>query len=99
MIKRLINYFTDPWKATPEEIEGHVPYMGRYHLIFKNRYCPFNIFVNKIFASDPNDMHDHPWSFVSIIIKNGYWEYRPGMKKIWRGPGSINYRKYILLCW
>ena len=38
-------------------------------------------------------MHDHPWSFVSIIIKNGYWEYRPGMKKIWRGPGSINYRK------
>jgi hypothetical protein len=95
MIKRLINYFTDPWKATPEEIEGHVPYMGRYHLIFKNRYCPFNIFINKIFAfaSDPNDMHDHPWSFVSIIIKNGYWEYRPGMKKIWRGPGNINYRK------
>ena len=22
MIKRLINYFTDPWKATPEEIEA-----------------------------------------------------------------------------
>ena len=36
--KKLINYFTDPWKAYPEDIKGHLPYMGRYHLISKNKY-------------------------------------------------------------
>ena len=35
----------------------------------------------------------NPWSFVSIMIKNGYWEYQPGKETIWRGPGSIAYRK------
>jgi hypothetical protein len=44
-------------------------------------------------------MHDHPWSFMTIILSGGYYEHTPcinpftkevvGENKVWRGPGSI----------
>lgn len=36
-------------------------------------------------------MHDHPWSFISIILKGGYIEHTPKDKKLY-GAGSILYR-------
>lgn len=45
-------------------------YLRRYY-IFKSRY--FNIFLHHIRRSDDDpDPHDHPWSFLSLILKNGY---------------------------
>jgi hypothetical protein len=43
-------------------------------------------------------MHDHPWPYLTIVIKGGYWEHVPVFNKEgemfaeisrWRGPGSI----------
>ena len=28
-------------------------------------------------ASDPNDMHDHPWDFASLILHGCYLEHTP----------------------
>lgn len=35
------------------------------------------IMLHHITAPDPGlDLHDHPWSFLSVVLKGGYWEYR-----------------------
>lgn len=34
--------------------------------------------------------HDHPWSFVAILLRGGYWEYSG--EWIWRCPGSVLWR-------
>lgn len=75
------------------------PYLERYYLFLKDRKnFPFNIFLHKFLKSDPDAQHDHPWNYITLIVKGGYWEYVPthdrkgfinGEKKIWRGPGHI----------
>jgi hypothetical protein len=61
---------------------------------------PFNIFLHKFLKSDPDDVHDHPWPYFTIILKGGYWEWIPEFnsqgEKIgeiahWRGPGSFRW--------
>ena len=45
------------------------PYLERYYLFLKDREnFPFNIFLHKFLKSDPDDLHDHPWSYFSFII-------------------------------
>lgn len=34
----------------------------------------FTIKVHKIMMSDEACLHDHPWSFLSVILSGGYWE-------------------------
>lgn len=75
-----------------------VPYLERYYLFIKDRdKFPFNIFVHKFLKSDPDDLHDHPWPYVTIILKGGYWEYTYNsagdITKTWKGAGSILFRK------
>jgi hypothetical protein len=65
------------------------PLMFRY-IIFRTKWIGF--FVHK-FLRDDHDraLHDHPWSFISIILKGGYYEVTEE-KISWKGPGSILYR-------
>lgn len=75
------------------------PYLERYYLFLKDRkHFPFNIFLHKFLKSDPDDVHDHPWSYATIILKGGYYEWIPQFgpdgKKIgeiarWCGPGHF----------
>ncbi len=67
------------------------PYLERYYLFLKERQSfPFNIFLHKFLKSDPDDLHDHPWNFISIPLYPGYWEItKEG--KLWRYPFSIRY--------
>jgi len=81
------------------------PYLERYYLFLKNRErFPFNIFIHKFLKSDPDDLHDHPWSYCTIILSGGYWEHTPEIidrdtgeikttKKTWWGPGSIRFSR------
>jgi hypothetical protein len=67
------------------------PYLERFYLFLKNRTSfPFNIFLHKFLKSDPDDLHDHPWAFISIPLYPGYWEHTEN-GKFWRGPLSIRY--------
>lgn len=39
----------------------------------------FGIYLHKLCTPDPRDtLHDHPWSFFSIVLKGGYVEFVPG---------------------
>jgi len=54
------------------------PYLERYYVFLKDRKrFPFNVFVHKFLKSDPDDVHDHPWPYATLILKGGYWEWRP----------------------
>ncbi len=79
------------------------PYLERYYLFLKDRdRFPFNIFLHKFLKSDPDDLHDHPWPYVTLILKGGYWEWIPQFnskgQKIgeiarWCGAGSLRFAK------
>jgi hypothetical protein len=75
------------------------PYLVRYYLFLKERErFPFNVFLHKFLKGDPDDVHDHPWPYATIILKGGYYEWIPqfnsdGTKSCeickWRGPGHF----------
>ena len=79
------------------------PYLERYYVFLKDRkWFPFNIFLHKFLKSDPDDVHDHPWPYATLILKGGYWEWIPLFdeqgKKIneiahWRGRGHFRISK------
>jgi hypothetical protein len=79
------------------------PYLERYYLFLKDRKrFPFNIFLHKFLKSDPDDVHDHPWPYATVILKGGYWEWIPhfdtvgrktGEYQVWRGPGHFRISK------
>jgi hypothetical protein len=63
---------------------------------------PFNVFLHKFLKSDPDDVHDHPWPYATVILKGGYWEWIPhfdtvgrktGEYQVWRGPGHFRISK------
>lgn len=77
------------------------PYLERYYVFLKDRKrFPFNVFIHKFLKSDPDDLHDHPWPYFTLILKGGYYEWLPlkagngtviGQKRVWRGPGHFRF--------
>jgi len=77
------------------------PYLERYYVFLRDReWFPFNVFVHKFLKSDTEDVHDHPWPFLTVILKGGYWEWTPQFdaqsRKTaevarWCGPGSVRW--------
>ena len=69
------------------------PFMIRYYVLFRKRpkWFPFNILVHKILKEDRGDLHDNYWSYITIILKGGYWE-TTNKGKFWRSPGYIGFR-------
>ena len=86
------------YRLIPDRRTG-LDYMHRYYLFLKDRaWFPFNVTLHKIVRSDDPIMHDHPWPYMTIVLKGGYWEHTPVFDKddkvltefqTWRGPGSI----------
>lgn len=86
------------YRLIKDRISGD-DYMHRYYLFLKDRkWFPFNLTLHKIVKSDEPVMHDHPWPYMTIILKGGYWEHTPTFNldktqmidiPTWRGPGSI----------
>ena len=79
--------------------QSNEPYLERYYLFLKDRKrFPFNVFLHRFLKSDPDDVHDHPWPYATLILKGGYYEWTPIFdgkgKKIsetckWRGAGHF----------
>lgn len=79
--------------------QDNEPYLERYYVFLRDRkWFPFNVFIHKFLKSDPDDMHDHPWPYATLILKGGYYEWVPvfdeNKKQIgeiveWRGPGHF----------
>ncbi len=67
------------------------PYLERFYIFLKDRKnFPFNIFIHRFLKSDPDDLHNHPWSYRTLILYGGYWEYTE-TGKFWRKPFSYRY--------
>ena len=74
-------------------------------VIFECRW--FSIRLHKFVASDDSTLHDHPFNFVSFILRGGYTEYvGHGWSRTWDGswrfqgvkgtrysPGSVLFRR------
>ena len=97
-------------KRTIFDRDGKIPYLDRYYIFLKNRKnFPFNITLHKVMVSDEPVLHDHPWSYATLILKGGYYENVPvhnhstggvvGATKVWRGPGHFRFRKADDLHW
>ena len=75
------------------------PYLERYYVFLRDRtWFPFNVFLHKFLKSDPDDLHDHPWPYATLILKGGYYEWVPefnsagqkiGEIRHWRGAGHF----------
>ena len=65
------------------------PYLVRW-VLWGKRFGPGKkIFLHRFHQSDPDEaLHDHPWSFWSLILWGGYWEITEEGKK-WYGVGSL----------
>lgn len=57
------------------------PYLTRYTLLdIKN----FQLCLHIFHRSDAEDLHDHPWPFISLILWRGYVEVTPkGRSRKW----------------
>lgn len=62
--------------------DGQV-YLDRWGFQFPKGDRPFfGAFLHKMEAPDPGiDLHDHPWSFVSLILWGGYTEARASSRE------------------
>ena len=98
MIDAIINAITK-WcvkhdrHRTIYDRDGVTPYMERYYILFKDRprWFPLNITLHKICKSDLPILHDHPWGYMTIILKGGYIEHTKYARFL-RGPGHIRFR-------
>lgn len=50
--------------------------------------------VHTILRSDSaSALHDHPWAYVSVVLKRGYFEHTEDGRRTWYGPGSLIFRR------
>lgn len=78
--------------GTPHMVIGGTedPYLLRWYVIPRNPIV--NVYVHKFMRSDDDRaLHDHPWWFVSLMLRGEYDEVTAGgMKR--RSAGSIAFR-------
>lgn len=51
--------------------DGEEPYLTRWYLLQSKHLA---VYLHKFHRSDSPDLHDHPWSFISIVLWRGYIE-------------------------
>lgn len=98
MRKKLFQWFGDLciWYAKRHPF-SHIPgYMERFWVLHYRRWMPYSIRVHHILRSDTDrHLHDHPWPYITIILRGGYWEITKApdllgrLQYRWYGPGSI----------
>ncbi len=81
-----------------ERIGGEAnPYMLRWYVIPQNRF--FKIFIHKFLRDDDDRApHDHPWWFLSLMLKGMYLDLTPNYASGWlegrlRRAGSIEFHR------
>ncbi|MDB4919826.1 hypothetical protein [Mucilaginibacter sp.] len=79
--------------------DAHSAYLSRWKIFQRNWGA---LYFHKFHRSDADDLHDHPWNFISVILWRGYHEVvmdpdKPNVngaylcKRVY--PGTIIYRK------
>ncbi len=84
-MKKLLKKF----RCMTVQHENGKPHLHRWYIL-KTRL--FSIYIHNIVSDDDEDMHDHPWPFLVVILKNGYVETMPNGIHI-RLPGDIIFHR------
>lgn len=60
----------------PHYDKSELDYLWRLRIL----QCPlFGVYLHKLGTEDPRDtLHNHPFAFLSIILRGGYTEFVPG---------------------
>jgi hypothetical protein len=98
MLSKILLWFAEtflPVRRIPDRC-GTGPYLDRYYLLghMKSRYA---LMLHRFRAGDTGALHDHPWSFWTLILTGGYYELTPGKpiyKVMWFPPLSFLRRPY-----
>lgn len=77
------------YKRSDIGIKGDI-YMRRWR--FLPDWLPGARIHNILRSDDDRALHDHPFSFLTVILRGGYWEYLADGSKTWHGPGSVLWR-------
>ena len=81
------------WRWEPiRRHEGEV-YLQRLRIV-SCRW--FGLYIHWFHASDDDCLHDHPWPFLTLILKGGYWEHTIGDTgnnvRHWHPPLAVRFR-------
>lgn len=76
-------------KKTRIQRHDSIDYLTRYTLLSTRL---FSIKLHHILSSDDECLHDHPWTFISILLRGTYIEESDNGYKGF-GPGSILFRR------
>lgn len=92
MLNWLVDKLIERAKRTPYFHLYHAdgrPYMERYWLVGDNEMKHrFSVRLHWIATEDVDrDMHDHPWSYVSIVLRGWYFECFPTKASEYREDG------------
>lgn len=78
---------------------SNLRYLTRWTLVGRRRGgSKYGVYLHRFQRSDADEMHNHPWPFVSIILAGGYYEKTPapgwhngdGPARVrWYAPGRI----------
>ncbi len=95
LFNRLANYMIGLAAKRPPDFiigEREAPYLLRWWLIPRNRF--FNIYLHKFLRSDQDiELHDHPFWFVSLVLRGWYFEHLVGDKVVKRSAGQFVARR------
>lgn len=80
-----------PWRDITRD--GDL-YMRRFYIV-RTRW--FSLFLHCIFRSDVDaDLHDHPWSFIAMLLTGCYYEYDElGCHKIYPFSPRFRHAEYL----
>jgi hypothetical protein len=67
------------------------PYLLRWYLLPRNKR--FNLYLHKFLRDDDDRaLHDHPWWFISFVLKGSYREYLAPQLSVVRRRFSLAFR-------
>ncbi|MCW8128937.1 MAG: hypothetical protein KIS92_01005 [Planctomycetota bacterium] len=92
-MNRLVNWMLRRLPSFVIENAQGQAYLRRYYLV-KSRWFPVGVYLHEIMRSDEDrDLHDHPWSFLSVILRGGYVEHFPDKSIRFRRPGAVVFHR------
>jgi hypothetical protein len=100
VIGKLIDRLIARARRTPYQHIGD--YMERWWLIPYSRFGIACRLHHILKSDDDRAFHDHPWPYLTVVLRGGYTEVKPrydrsgfylGESRRWYGPGSVIFRR------
>ncbi len=93
----MIEHYDRNWLSKRDIYRGADElYITRYVLF---RCESFGIYIHKIWISDYDVPHDHPWDFFAFPLTAGYLEHLANGISVWRSIFNLKFRKAEDIHW